>query len=195
MDSTLLYLSGDWDPFEEVRSLLTSLGSVEYVSSTSEDAFISGLAVLLPYLPMAVGLFQGAKVCEHNDIPLEWYTQEIQTVYPQHIEQLLEAISTDHDPTDMDTVDASVRIWGDGAKEYADCLESVNLDARPIRHYTACLPQGSKQGVEITIGRVSERSIGGITADHPTTCRDDRIRYTIFSCSTTDKMPCKTRAL
>ncbi|MCU4743956.1 NAD(P)-binding domain-containing protein [Natronoglomus mannanivorans] len=164
MESTLLYLSGDRDAFEEVRPLLTTLGTVKYVSSTSGDAFISGLAVLLGYLPMAVGIFQGAKVCERNDIPLEWYTKEIQTMYPQHIKQLLETISTDQDPADTENVEASVRTWGDGTKEYADYLESVDLDAGVYQ----ALHRLFTAGIEAGRGDHDWSCIGEITADYPT---------------------------
>lgn len=163
-ESTHLYLSGDRDAFEEVRSLLIPLGTVKYFSSTAGDAFISGLAVLLGYLPMAVSIFQGARVCERNDIPLEWYTQEIQTVYPQHIEQLLETISTDQDPADPENVEASVRAWGDGSKEYADYLESVDLDAGVYQ----ALHRLFTAGIESGHGDHDWSCIGEITGNHPT---------------------------
>ena len=129
MESTPLYLSGDREAFEEVRSLFSTFGTVKYVSSTPGDAYISGLAVLLAYLPMAVSIFQGATVCERNDIPLEWYAEEIRAVYPRHIDQLLETVETDNDPTRPANVDASIRTWRDGAKDYADFLEAEDIDA------------------------------------------------------------------
>lgn len=163
-ESTPLYLSGDREAFEELRTLLTPLGIVKYVSSTPGDAFISGLAVLLPYLPMAVSIFQGTKVCERNDIPLEWYTQEIRTVYSQHIDQLLETITTDHDPANPENVEASVRTWGDGAKEYADYLESADLDAGVYQ----ALHRLFTAGIEAGRGEHDWSCIGEITAEHPT---------------------------
>lgn len=121
--------------------------------------------MLLGYLPMAAGIFQGLKVYERNDIPLEWYTQEIQMVYPQHIEQLAKRISTDSDPVDTDNVEASVRTWGDGAKEYVDYLESVDLDAGVYQ----ALHRLFTAGIEAGRGDPDWSCIGEITADHPTT--------------------------
>ncbi|ADD07605.1 homolog to 6-phosphogluconate dehydrogenase (plasmid) [Natrialba magadii ATCC 43099] len=165
MESTPLYLSGDRAAFKEARPLLTDLGTVKYVSSTPGDAYISGLAVLLPYLPMAVSIFQGAKVCERNDIPLEWYTQEIRTVYPQHIDRLCETVEIDPDPADPGNIEASVRTWGDGAKEYADYLESADLDAGIYQ----ALHRLFIAGIEAGRGDHDWSCIGDIAADHPTT--------------------------
>ena len=164
VESTPLYLSGDRDAYEDGRSLLSDLGTVKFVSSTPGDAFISGLAVLLPYLPMAVSIVQGATVCERNDIPLEWYAREIRTVYPRYIEQLLETIETDPDPADPANVEASVRTWGDGAKEYADYLESLDLDAGIYQ----ALHRLFSAGIEAGRGDHDWSCIGEITAEHPT---------------------------
>ena len=164
-ESASLYLSGDRAAFEDARALLATFGTVQYVSSTPGDAYIRGLAVLLPYLPMAVGFLQGAQVCERNDIPLEWYTREIRRVYPPHIDRLCETIETDPDRTDPATVEASVRTWGDGAEEYANYLEAVDLDAGLYR----ALQRLFLAGVDAGRGDHDWTCIGDIVAEHSTT--------------------------
>lgn len=162
-ESTPLYLSGDRDAFNDARSQLSALGTVKYVSATPGDAYLSGLAVLLPYLPMAVGILQGAKVCERTGIALEWYAEEILSLYPQYIEQLLETTQTDHDLTEPENVEASVRTWRDGARDYADFLESVDLDAGVYR----ALHRLFDAGIEAGRSDQDWSCIGDVVAEHP----------------------------
>jgi len=86
------------------------------------------MAVLLAYLPMAVGLLQGRRICEHHDLPLEWFTNAVVELYPPQIRSLLDKIT---EPADARTtkVDASVSTWAEGAAEYADYLRALGLDA------------------------------------------------------------------
>ena len=164
-ESTSLYLSGDRTAFEDARSLLATFGTVNYVSANPGDAYISGLVVLLPYLPMAVSFLQGAQVCERNDIPIEWYTREVRRLYPLHLDRLSETVTTGTDRADPGTVEASVRTWGDGAKEYADYLEAVDLDAGLYR----ALHRLFLAGVDAGRGDHDWTCIGDIVAEHPTT--------------------------
>ena len=164
-ESTSLYLSGDRAAFEDARSLLATFGTEKYVSATPGDAYISGLAVLLPYLPMAVSFLQGAQVCERNDIPIEWYTREVRRLYPLHLDRLSETVTTGTDRADPGTVEASVRTWGGGAKEYADYLEAVDLDAGLYR----ALQRLFLAGVDAGRGDHDWTCIGDIVAEHPTT--------------------------
>lgn len=161
--SAFLYFSGAEAAFEEARPALGRLGDVSYVSATPGDAFISGLAVLLPYLPMAVGMFQGAKVCARNDISLEWYADAVRALYPRHIGDLLETIVTDRDPSDPANVEASVRTWADGAAEYAGYLESVGLDAGVYQ----ALHRMFSAGVDAGRGDHDWSAVADLVADHP----------------------------
>jgi 3-hydroxyisobutyrate dehydrogenase-like beta-hydroxyacid dehydrogenase len=164
-NSAFLFLSGDRAAFDDGRSILDGLGDVRYVSATPGDAFVSGLAVLLPYLPMAVGLFQGAKVCERNDLSLEWYAEAVRTLYPRHIDDLLDAMVDDRDPTDPANVEASVRTWADGADEYADYLESEDLDAGVYR----ALHRLFSAGIDAGRGDHDWSYIADVVADPPDT--------------------------
>ena len=158
-----LYLSGDRASFDDGRSLFEKLGTVSYVDDTPGAAFVSGMAVLLPYLPMAVGMFQGATLAERHDISLEWYADAVRELYPRHIDELLETIGSERDPADPSNVEASVRTWRDGAAEYAAYLESAGLDAGVYR----ALHRLFAAGIDDGRGKHDWSSIGDVTADHP----------------------------
>lgn len=162
-NSPVLFLSGDRAAFDECRPILDRLGDVRYVSATPGDAFVSGLTVVLPYLPMAVSLFQGAKVCERNDLSLEWYADTVRALYPRYIDDLLDTIVTDRDPTDLSNVEASVRTWADGADEYAAYLESEDLDPGVYR----ALHRLFSAGIDAGRGNQDWSCIADIIADHP----------------------------
>ena len=161
--SAILYLSGDRAAFDGGRSIFEKLGTVSYVDDAPGAAFVSGMAVLLPYLPMAVGMFQGAKLAERHDISLSWYADAVRTLYPRHIDELLERIVSDRHPTDPANVEASVRTWSDGAAEYAAYLDSVGIDAGVYR----ALHRLFDAGIEAGRGDHDWTCIGDVTADHP----------------------------
>jgi hypothetical protein len=72
------------------------------------------MAVLLAYVPMAVGLSKGLRVCEHHEISSEWFTETVLDLYPFHIRSLLERVAGDSDPLAR-SVEASIDAWGMGA--------------------------------------------------------------------------------
>jgi 3-hydroxyisobutyrate dehydrogenase-like beta-hydroxyacid dehydrogenase len=161
--SAFLYVSGDRAAFEDARPILERLGDVRYVNPTPGDAFISSMAVLLPYLPMAVGLFQGAAVCERRGLPLEWYADQVRAIYAYHLDELLETIVADVEPADPANVEASVRTWADGAADYAAYLESEGLDAGMYE----AIHRLFEAEIEAGRGDHDWTSIGHVSADHP----------------------------
>ena len=158
-----LYISGARAAFDDGRSHFEKLGAVSYINDAPGAAFVSGMAVLLPYLPMAVGMFQGATLADRHDISPEWYADAVRTLYPRHIDALLETIVSDRDPADPANVEASVRTWCDGAAEYAGYLESVELDAGMYR----ALHRLFVAGIDDGRGEHDWTCIGDVTADHP----------------------------
>jgi hypothetical protein len=57
------------------------------------------MAVLLAYVPMAVGLSQGLWVCEHHEISSEWFTETVLDLYPFHIRSAMGAAKHRDAPT------------------------------------------------------------------------------------------------
>jgi 3-hydroxyisobutyrate dehydrogenase-like beta-hydroxyacid dehydrogenase len=121
-------VSGDQAAYETHRERFEQIGEVSYIDDAPAAAFIGEMAVLLAYLPMAVGLLQGRRICEHHELPMEWFEQAVIELYPVHIRSLLEkcAAATHASTTNMD---ASVDTWASGAAEYADYLRELGLDA------------------------------------------------------------------
>lgn len=125
--AAVFLVSGDPSAYETHRDLFERIGQVSYVGDAPAAAFIGEMAVLLAYLPMAVGLLQGRRICDHHGLQVEWFEKAVLELYPPHIRSLLGTIS---ETTDASTnVEASVSTWASGAAEYADYLRELGLDA------------------------------------------------------------------
>lgn len=121
-------ISGDPAAYEVHRERFERIGQVSYVGDSPAIAHIGEMAVLLGYLPMAVGLLQGRRICEQHGLSLEWFRNAVVELYPFQIRSLLEKITKTADaPTAK--VEASVEIWAEGAAEYAGYLRELGLDA------------------------------------------------------------------
>jgi 3-hydroxyisobutyrate dehydrogenase-like beta-hydroxyacid dehydrogenase len=121
-------LSGDRAGYEAHRERFEGIGRANWIDDAPGTAHACETALLLAYLPMAVGLLQGLRICEQQGIPREWFHETVQELYPFHIRSLLARASEEADPSARD-VEASVDTWGQGAAEYADYLREVGLDA------------------------------------------------------------------
>ncbi len=121
-------VSGRRSAYEAHRERFERIGQVSYVDDSPGAAFASEMAVLLAYLPMAVGMLQGRRICEIHGLPLEWFDETVMELYPDQIRSLLERASLEPDASEGD-VEASVGVWGAGASEYADALRDLGIDA------------------------------------------------------------------
>lgn len=120
-------VSGDRGAYETHRDRFEGIGRVSYVDDAPGAAHVSEIAALLAYLPMAVGLLQGLRICDRHDLPMEWFKETVLELYPSHIRALLDRVTATVDPSAAD-VEASVDVWGEGAREYADYLRELGLD-------------------------------------------------------------------
>lgn len=123
----VFFVSGDRTAYEAHRERLEGIGRASYVDEAPAAAYISEMAVLLAYLPMAVGLLQGLRICEHHDLSMEWFKETVLELYPFHIRSLLDRVSPEADLS-ASNVEASVEVWGEGAAEYAAYLRELGLD-------------------------------------------------------------------
>jgi 3-hydroxyisobutyrate dehydrogenase-like beta-hydroxyacid dehydrogenase len=121
-------VSGDRIVYEAHRHRFERLGRATYIDEAPGAAYISEMAILLAYLPMAVGLLQGLRVCAQHDIPASWFNETVPEFYSFHIRSLLDRVAEQPDPATRQ-VEASVNEWGKTAAEYADYLREVGLDA------------------------------------------------------------------
>jgi 3-hydroxyisobutyrate dehydrogenase-like beta-hydroxyacid dehydrogenase len=120
-------VSGERSAFDAHRDLLERIGRVTYVSDAAASAYLSGMAVQLAFLPMAVGLLQGARIATSQDLSPDAFRKAVLDLYPLHIEQLLERITATPGHSDVD-VEASVDLMAAGAAEYAAALRDMGLD-------------------------------------------------------------------
>ena len=121
-------VSGDRAAYDANRELFERVGTATYVDDAPGAAFVSGLAIVLAYLPMAVGLLQGLRICSHHDLPVEWFERTALDFYSFQIRSLLDQVTGRIDPSmgDEGSVDAMAQ-W---AAELADSLRAMGLDAR-----------------------------------------------------------------
>jgi 3-hydroxyisobutyrate dehydrogenase-like beta-hydroxyacid dehydrogenase len=124
----VLFISGDGAAYQTHRERFEGIGRVSYIDDTPAAAFIGEMAVLLAYLPMAVGLLQGRRICDRHGLAVEWFEEMVLELYPPHIRSLSQGVSATRDASTT-KVEASVDTWADGAAEYADHLRELGLDA------------------------------------------------------------------
>jgi 3-hydroxyisobutyrate dehydrogenase-like beta-hydroxyacid dehydrogenase len=120
------FVSGERTGYEAHRDRLERIGRVTYVDGTPASAYISGMAVTLAYLPMAVGLLQGARIAEAQDRSPGWFRGAVLDLYPFHIERLLDRFVAQPEP--VREPGASVDAMAAWAAHYGAALRELGLD-------------------------------------------------------------------
>ena len=121
-------ISGERTAFEAHRVVLERIGRVTYVDAAPASAFLSGMAVQLAFLPMAVGLLQGARIAKFQNLSPDGFKNAVLDLYPFHIEQLLDRITAPSSPSESE-VEASVDVMAAGAAEYVAALRDMGIDS------------------------------------------------------------------
>jgi 3-hydroxyisobutyrate dehydrogenase-like beta-hydroxyacid dehydrogenase len=120
-------VSGERTAFEAQRERLKRIGRVTYVNAAPASAYLCGMAVQLGFLPMAVGLLQGARIAESRDVPPDVFRKGVLDLYPFHIEQLLDRIVAPRGLSGPE-VEASVDVMAAWAAEYGAVLREMGID-------------------------------------------------------------------
>jgi 3-hydroxyisobutyrate dehydrogenase-like beta-hydroxyacid dehydrogenase len=123
----VLLVSGNPAAYHANRERFERVGSTTHVGDAPGAAYVSGLALVLAYLPMAVGLLQGLRICRQHEVPLEWFERTALDFYPYQIRSLLDQVTGRIDPSAGD--EASVAAMGEWAAELAVSLRAMGLDA------------------------------------------------------------------
>ena len=123
----MFFVSGDRTAYEAHREWFERIGRTSFVDHTPGAAFTSEIAVVLAYLPMAVSLLQGLRICETQNLSLESFKEMALELYPSHIRRLFERVTEQPDPAARD-VEASINVWAQGAEEYLTYLREMGLD-------------------------------------------------------------------
>lgn len=123
-----LLVSGERTAYEAHRELLERTGHVTYVDGTPGSAYISGMAVQLAYLPLAVGLLQGLRIAESQGLSSDWFRVAVLDLYSFHIEQLLDRMTATPGRS-APGAEASVDVMAAWAAEYGAALRDMGLDS------------------------------------------------------------------
>ncbi len=123
----IFLLSGDRAAYEGHRAWFERIGRTVFVDQAPGAAFTSEMAVVLAYLPMAVGLLQGLRICEAQDLSAESFQAMALELYPFHVRRLFERLSEQPDPATRD-VEASIDVWTRGVEEYLVYLRDMGHD-------------------------------------------------------------------
>ena len=124
----IFLISGGRTAYEAHREHFERIGRATYVNEEPASAYISGMAVQLAFFPVAVGLLQGLRIAESQDLSPEWFKKAVLDLYPFHIEQLLDRTSAEPD-SPAPRVEASVDVMAAGAAEYGGALREMGLDS------------------------------------------------------------------
>jgi 3-hydroxyisobutyrate dehydrogenase-like beta-hydroxyacid dehydrogenase len=120
-------VSGDRAVYDANRELFDRVGTATYVGDAPGAASVGGLALVLAYLPMAVGLLQGLHICAQHDVALEWFEQAALDFYPLQMRSLLGQAVGRIGPSGAD--EASVDTMAEWAAELAVVVRAMGLDA------------------------------------------------------------------
>jgi 3-hydroxyisobutyrate dehydrogenase-like beta-hydroxyacid dehydrogenase len=123
----IFFISGDRAAYESHRTWFEQLGRTTFVDQRPGAAFTSEMAVVLAFLPMAVSLLQGLRICQAQDLSVESFKEMALELYPSQIRRLFERVQGQPDPVTRD-VEASIDVWRQGAQEYLTYLRSMDQD-------------------------------------------------------------------
>lgn len=165
-DTLVVLYSGDEETFEALRPLVEQLGgAAQFVGEDPGEAAVREAAVLVPYTTMLVGLCQGARLCEVEDVPMEWYAGFVQQSFPPLIQDALGKAGDPEFRSDPDRAEGTVRQAEFYTDELAEYLEEVGIDAGVMaaihRLYEAGLEEGR---AEHDAACVAELHAGGSAA-------------------------------
>jgi len=123
----IFFVSGDRAAYESHGEWFERIGRTVFVAEAPGAAFTSEMAVVLGYLPMAVGLLQGLRICETQNLSAESFKAMALELYPSHIRRLFDRVSKQPDPATRD-VEASMDVWAQGVEEYLVYLRDMGQD-------------------------------------------------------------------
>jgi 3-hydroxyisobutyrate dehydrogenase-like beta-hydroxyacid dehydrogenase len=121
-------ISGERGAYESHRERFQRIGRATYVNEAPASAYISSMAVLLAYFPLAVGLLQGLRIAESQGLSPEQFKETVLDLYPFQLDHLLEWVTSRADSS-APAVEASVNVMAAGAAEYSAALRDMGLDS------------------------------------------------------------------
>ena len=124
----IFLFSGEHAAYEAHHDRFERIGRASHVSESPAAAYISGMAVLVAYFPLSVGLLQGLRIVESEGLSPDWFKEAVLDLYPFHIKTLLDRVIA-QSGTQTSDVEASVDVMSAAAAEYGSALRDMGLDS------------------------------------------------------------------
>jgi 3-hydroxyisobutyrate dehydrogenase-like beta-hydroxyacid dehydrogenase len=124
----VLLVSGASAAYAAHREQFEKIGPSAYVDDAPGSAYVNANAVVIAYLPLAVGLLQGRRICAQHAVSTAWFESTVLEFYPRQIRLLLDRVAATPDPSAED-VEGSIDVMGDWAAEMAGLLRGMGLDS------------------------------------------------------------------
>lgn len=129
-DTLVILYSGEREDFEAVQPTLEQLGGVAiHVGEDPGGAAVREAAVLVPYTTMAVGLWQGAKLCELEDVSLDWFADFVQQSFPPLIDDTLRKAKNPEFAMNPDKAEGTLRQGEFYTAELVEYLDELGIDS------------------------------------------------------------------
>lgn len=128
-DSARIFYAGDAEAFKQIEPLVAAFGgTANFVGEDPRDAAIREMALLVPGHLVGVGISLGAKLCEREDISLDWYTTKMQEAFSRAADQLPQGLQDPEIP--MDPKQRPTVRSAEGAADMATYLLELDIDPR-----------------------------------------------------------------
>ena len=121
-------LSGDRAAYATHCGWFEQIGTAAWVDDQPGAAYVSGTAVVLGFLPLAVGLLTGRRVCAQHMVSAEWFEKAVVEFYPRQNRLLLHRVIAMPNPSASD-VEGSIDVMGDWAAELSAFVRAAGLDS------------------------------------------------------------------
>ena len=129
-DELLILYSGDPEAFEATRPLLEQLGGTAmHVGEDPGAASVLEIAGMGPAIMMAVGIWQGAKICELEGVPFETFAELTKGIMPAIAEDSLRKAADPGFATNPEKIEGTVEQMAHSVEHVAEYFEEVGLDA------------------------------------------------------------------
>ena len=163
-DDLLIIYSGDPEAFEATRPLLEQLGGTAmHVGDDPGAACVYDFATVPPAMIMAIGIWQGAKICEVEGVSLEIFEELTEGLIPVIAKDSLRKAADPDFATDPEKAESTVRAAVEEAETLAEYFHEVGIDTGIVSAVHRLL----QAGVENGRGEHDIACVAELHADHP----------------------------
>jgi len=163
-DDLLIVYSGNPEVFETTRPLLEQLGGTAmHVGDDPGAACVYDFAAVPPAMIMAIGIWQGAKICEQEGVSLEIFEELTEGLIPAIAKDSLRKAADPEFATDPGKAESTVRAGVEETETLAEYFHEVGIDTGIVSAVHRLL----QAGVEDGRGEHDIACVAELHADHP----------------------------